>query len=115
MQFRTSLGGEPVPSFVFYAPSAVSGEDEKPVPGAMASHSDSRAACEARPVSWMPPTGHAGDPSFRQERLIAAEAWSVADGSEEPQPSGHNPHVTAVLRISRHYLGLPEGDKQRAA
>ncbi len=114
MQFRTSLGGEPVPLFVFYAPSAVSGEDEKPVPSAMASHNDSRDAFNARPASWMPPTVNAGNPSFREERLIAADAWSLADGSDEPQRSGHNPHVTAVLRISRHYLGLPEGDKQQA-
>ncbi|NBS96417.1 MAG: hypothetical protein EBT08_09785 [Betaproteobacteria bacterium] len=68
MQFRTSLGGETVPMFVHYAPSAVS-----------------------------------------------VEAWSLADGSDEPKRPGSHPHVTAVLRVSRHYFGLTEGAKQQAA
>ena len=115
MQFRTSLGGQAVPLFVFYAPSAVSVKQERPVPSAMAGHNDSRDAFAARPASWMPTTVNTGNPSFREERLMAVEAWSLADGSDEPQRSGRNPHVTAVLRISRHYFGLPEGNKQQAA
>ncbi|NBS98768.1 MAG: hypothetical protein EBT08_21885 [Betaproteobacteria bacterium] len=115
MQFRTSLGGETVPLFMFYAPSPVSVEHQKPVPGAMASQNDSLDAFDARPANWIPPIVNTGNPSVCEERTIAVEAWSLADGSNEPHRTGRNPHVTAVLRISRHYFGLSEGDKQQAA